>query len=142
MATDEIRTRHAHEADPRVKGVSSSWTTAGRSTPKTAPIDMEEGEHHRSLRGGSQPGQKHHNIFDVFDKSNEQHPTSPKQGNKKSGTSASKKGKEGRPYGSQQCPWPPPPCDDGNLCTDDSAFCNKSSLNLGMPEYTQTVQFR
>ena len=73
VATKEIRVRHTHDADPRVKGMAMptkgkrSSLTTGRPTPKTATYEMEEGEH-RSLRGRKRAEKRHiHSIFDVFD---------------------------------------------------------------------------
>ena len=140
-ATDDGRVLHSPEADPRVKGSARPTKgkrnplTIGLPTPETAIYEMEEGEH-RSLRGKKKKrGGKHsmHSMFDIFDGDGSQQPTSSRSMMHHRGSCTSKKSmksKSRKGYGcDEDCPRPPPSCDDGDLCTIDSAICNGATGN-------------
>ena len=72
VANEEIRVPHAHDADPRVRGMvrptegKRNPLTAGLRKPKTATYEMGEGEH-RSLCGKGDEKRHMHSIFDDCD---------------------------------------------------------------------------
>lgn len=115
---NEISIPNPHEADQDVKRTQpaddSHRLTASLPTPEHATSDIEEGEH-RGLRGRKQTTTGHHDIFDIFDVFD-----------RSTSNGHNCTYNNGYRCDMQLCPWPPPSCDDGNLCTSDDYFCRKA----------------